>query len=161
MISKELLAEAYRQNTQVLGMHVADFSEADLLVRPTENANHAAWHLGHLSVTYGQLINAATPGAVPMMPQEFVDRHTGKGSKLNDGFDSKEVLLKHLNESTELAVKWMQGLSEADLSKQTHESIRGFAPTVGHMVLVLPTHFTMHVGQIQVIRRKLGKPVLF
>ena len=27
--------------------------------------------------------------------------------------------------------------------------------------MILPTHAAMHLGQFQVIRRKLGKPVLF
>jgi len=34
-------------------------------------------------------------------------------------------------------------------------------PTMGHLVQLLPSHFAMHVGQMQVIRRKLGKPLLF
>jgi hypothetical protein len=36
-----------------------------------------------------------------------------------------------------------------------------FAPTVGHLVLMIASHIMMHVGQMQVIRRKLGKPLLF
>jgi len=34
-------------------------------------------------------------------------------------------------------------------------------PTVAHMALLQIGHIAMHVGQFQVIRRKLGKPVLF
>jgi hypothetical protein len=41
------------------------------------------------------------------------------------------------------------------------EALQGFAPTVGHLAYVLPVHVMMHLGQVQVIRRKLGKPVLF
>jgi hypothetical protein len=36
-----------------------------------------------------------------------------------------------------------------------------FAPTVGHLVTMTISHFMMHTGQFQVIRRKLGKPLLF
>jgi hypothetical protein len=32
---------------------------------------------------------------------------------------------------------------------------------VGDILMLHPAHLAMHVGQIQVIRRKLGKPVLF
>ncbi len=36
-----------------------------------------------------------------------------------------------------------------------------FAPTVGHLLLMLSNHDLMHAGQFSVLRRKLGKPVLF
>jgi hypothetical protein len=142
-------------------MHIGDFSEADMLVRPGETGNHAAWHVGHIGVTYRTLINAATPGAIPPDDADFVARCTGKGATLNDGFPPKAELLERVNDGTELAIKWLQGLSEAGLSKPTSDAIKGFAPTVGHLVLILPAHINMHVGQIQAIRRKLGKPVLF
>ena len=41
------------------------------------------------------------------------------------------------------------------------EALQAFAPTVGHLAYILPSHVMMHLGQIQGIRRKLGKPVLF
>ena len=36
-----------------------------------------------------------------------------------------------------------------------------FAPTVGAMLLLNANHTMMHAGQFTVVRRKLGKPVLF
>jgi hypothetical protein len=36
-----------------------------------------------------------------------------------------------------------------------------FAPTVGAMLLLNANHVLMHAGQFSVVRRKLGKPVLF
>jgi hypothetical protein len=35
------------------------------------------------------------------------------------------------------------------------------APTLGDIFLLLATHTMMHAGQFTVVRRKLGKPVLF
>ena len=40
-------------------------------------------------------------------------------------------------------------------------SCRSWAPTWGHLAYALPIHAMVHIGQIQVIRRKLGKPNLF
>ena len=144
----------------MLGWHLADFSEADMLVRATENSNHAAWQLGHCVVAFAGLINTAMPGALPEEPQDFVERHMGKGTKLNDGFAPKDELLKKFNEANERAIQWMLGLSDADKAKPI-EKLKGFAPTVGQLAYAIPNHVTMHVGQIQVIRRKLGKPILF
>jgi hypothetical protein len=36
-----------------------------------------------------------------------------------------------------------------------------FAPTLGHIFLLVANHTLMHAGQITVVRRLLGKPVLF
>lgn len=160
MNDRDYVVDIYQQQGQLLASHLADFSEADVLVRPTENANHAAWQLGHCIVAFAGLINMAMPGAFQPEPQDFVDRHMGKGAKLNDGFAPKAELLAKFNDANERAIQWMLGLSDADKARPI-EKLKGFAPTVGHLVYVLPNHTGMHIGQIQVIRRKLGKPVLF
>jgi len=35
------------------------------------------------------------------------------------------------------------------------------APTLGALILLQSNHTLMHAGQFTVVRRKLGKPVLF
>jgi hypothetical protein len=42
-----------------------------------------------------------------------------------------------------------------------NELLVSVLPTVGHVMMPLPVHVGMHLGQIQVLRRKLGKPVIF
>jgi hypothetical protein len=158
--NNELIADLYRQQGQILAGHLADFSDADMLVRPAESANHAAWQVGHLTVAFGSLINLAMPGTFRTEPQEFIDRHTAKGCRLNDGFAPKAELLAKFNEANERAIQWMRGLSDAG-KRRSPEAIKSFAPTIAHLVHVLPMHVNMHIGQIQVIRRKLGKPILF
>jgi len=160
MTDKELLADIYRQQSGSLAAHLSDFSEADMLVRPAEKANHAAWHVGHLAGTFGALINMGMPGSFRAETQEFIHRHTGKGAHLNDGFAPKAELLAKFDDANERAIQWMLALSDADKARSI-EKLKGFAPTVGHLVHVLPNHINMHIGQIQVIRRMLGKPVLF
>src|SRR5215207_3987215 len=114
MSDKQIIADIYRGQGPVLAAHVADFSEADMLVRPAENANHAAWQLGHLVGSFGALINTGMPGAFRSEPQEFMERHSGKGAKLNDGFAPKADLLAKFNDANERAVQWMLNLSDAD-----------------------------------------------
>ena len=160
MTDRDYVIDIYRQQGQLLAAMLADFSEAEMLVRPAENANHAAWQLGHCVAAFAGLINTAMPGAFKPEPQDFVDRHTGMGSKLNDGFLPKAELLAKFNDANERAIQWMLKLTDADKARPI-EKLKGFAPTVGHLVYVLPNHIALHVGQIQVIRRKLGKPVLF
>jgi hypothetical protein len=41
------------------------------------------------------------------------------------------------------------------------ERLLRFAANVGQLCAMMPSHTMMHLGQFQVIRRKIGKPVLF
>ena len=56
---------------------------------------------------------------------------------------------------------WVKTLTEADLAKPAPEQFKGWVATVGDLLFGILAHTTMHVGQIQVIRRKLGRPILF
>ena len=61
-------------------------------------------------------------------------------------------------ESGEAAVGEM---TEADLDRPCAGSMATFAPTLGKLLILISNHTLMHGGQIQVIRRVLGKPILF
>jgi uncharacterized damage-inducible protein DinB len=58
-------------------------------------------------------------------------------------------------------VAFAKSCTPADLNKPGPERMARMAPTVGHVLGLLGNHYMMHMGQIQVLRRKLGKPVLF
>ena len=161
MSEREYLINQYQVLPKLLGWHVADFSDADLLVRPGDHGNHAAWHLGHLTAANSSLINMVTPGAVPVVEKPFAERHSKPGSTLNEGFETKDALLARYAAINDAAIAWARSLTADQMAVKTPERLQGFAPTVGDLAYVLPTHVHMHVGQIQALRRKLGKPVLF
>ena len=160
-VSQEVVADMYFQQLELVKLHLRDFSDEDMLRRPFESANHAAWQLGHISSTEATLINIATPGAIPDQDPAFKERHSPKGAKLNDGFASKEELLQLLTATRQKAIEWVEKLSEEQMKREMPKECEAFAPTVGHLALFIPMHATMHLGQIQAIRRALGKPVLF
>ena len=163
MTPKELLTEMLLPNLEMLKMTIADFSDADMLVRPTPAANHAAWQLGHLAVAEPHLINMYQPGAARELPAAFAAKFTKETSKLNDpaAFPKKAELLDALTNARLATVAWAEGLSDADLAKPGPEKMKGFAPNIGQLIAMMPCHTMMHVGQFQVIRRALGKPVMF
>jgi hypothetical protein len=107
------------------------------------------------------VINLAAPDTIPALPEEFIERHGRKGATLDDGFEPKAQLLARLNQMTEAAIAWVEKLTDADLAKPAPEALKGWVSTLGQLAYALPPHTNMHIGQIQVIRRKLGKPVLF
>jgi hypothetical protein len=159
----ELLTDLLAGNLEMLKATIADFSEADMLVRPTPAANHTAWQLGHLAAAESNLVNAFQPGAVPALPAEIAAKFSKENSKVNDpaAFPKKAVLLDMVSKTRAATIAWAKQLTPADLDKPGPEKMKNFAPTIGHLVAMTPMHTMMHVGQFQVIRRALGKPVIF
>jgi hypothetical protein len=159
----ELMAELLKGNFGMLQMTLADFSDADMMVRPVPGANHALWQLGHLAKE-DAFFAALIPGAkVPALPAGWGEKF-GKGTNTNDdpkGLPTKAELLKVMAGTVEAAVAAVRKLPPEELNKPSPENIRSFAPTIGHVIGLMGSHWMMHMGQFQVIRRKLGKPVLF
>ena len=157
----DYLVDVYRRMTGMLQFHLADMSDAELLTRPAPSANHIAWQLAHLINSTTNIANMATPGALPVLPEEFSKTAGKDGSKLDGGFENKQQLIDRFTKVMDGAAAWAQKLSDADKATPTPDKMHGFAKTVGELAIMLPVHVSMHVGQIQSIRRKLGKPVLF
>jgi hypothetical protein len=157
----DYLIATYRMLGGMMQGHLADFSDADMLVRPVLGANHVAWQLGHLCTSTTNCINMCTPGAMPELSPDFLAKYNKESSKKDSGFDSKDELLKRFGQVNDSAIAWLQKLSDADKATATPDKLKGFSPTVGGLAHALAGHGMMHIGQIQVARRKLGKPVLF
>ncbi|MCC6424289.1 MAG: DinB family protein [Phycisphaerales bacterium] len=160
----ELLATGAARNLDLLKMTVADFSEADLFVRPVPGANHAAWQIGHLIVAETNLVNAFRPDTLPPVPPAIAERFTKSTASIDDPAKfgvTKQQLLDALVGVRANTVKWIKSLSPKDLDQPAPERLRNFAPDLGQLIMMLSSHVIMHLGQVQVIRRKLGKPVLF
>lgn len=163
MTHTEYLADLAVRNVEMLKWHLADFSDADMFVRPVPGANHAAWQVAHLINAEGYFMNFIKPGTVLPIPAAFKGKFGKDDSKIDDPkhFPTKAELIEVLSTVRRASAEVIRGLTPADLAKEGPEPMRSFAPTVGHLCSMLVDHTTMHVGQLQVIRRKLGKPVLF
>ena len=164
MTAIDVMANTMAKNFEMLKMHLADFSDADMMVRPVPGANHAAWQMGHLlnfDIMSANLMGI--PGA-PAMPTPPTPKWYGKeGASSDDAskFIKKDELLKLMTQSHGALVQWTRGLKPEDLSKPGPAEFKGFVDTVGDLVMGITVHATMHIGQFQVIRRKLGKKMLF
>ncbi len=165
MEAKQLLVQNLHGNLEFLKSTLKDFSDADLFVRPCPGANHVAWQLGHLCGAESFMVGAA--GGKPAdLPKEMGDVFKKEAATIDDPakfgqFASKEVLLSAFGKVRQSSIAWVQSLSDADLDKPCPEKFRSWSPTFGILAAGLVTHVTMHIGQMQVARRKLGKPVLF
>jgi hypothetical protein len=163
MNAKDAIKTALTSTQNMLNWFLGDLSDADLLVRPVPGANHIAWQVGHL-ILAERMFGKTVPHAVyPELPAGFADQH-GKATATIDppkGFGTKNDYLSLFNQAREVTVAAVGNLSEADLDKPTEGNIAKFAPTLGAVLLLTSNHTMMHAGQFSVVRRKLGKPVLF
>lgn len=143
---------------------LGDFTDAELLVRPVPEANHAAWQIGNVIAGDIFLIRAERPNAAfPELPAGFAELYGSKGVKENDPakFLTKERYFKLLDDVRAATIADLKTLSDADLDRPCTSDVKAYAPTLGALFQVVSDHTLMHVGQFSVIRRKLGKPVLF
>jgi hypothetical protein len=139
---------------------LGDLSDADLLVRPVEGANHIAWQIGHLIVSE-QRIGGHLPGAtLPELPAGFAEKHANNPSAQNapGGFATKDQYLELFNKTRAATLAALARLSDADLDKPVKGP--GGISTLGGLLDLIGNHSMMHGGQFSVVRRKLGKPVL-
>jgi len=159
----EAIVDTLKRDVEMVKMTLADLSDSEMLVRPVPGANHATWQIGHLVVAESRLVNAAVPGAVPPPPSGYADKFNKETAKNDDPsfFPKKDELLANLSKARDATIAWARSLNPADLDKTIPPPTDRFAPTVGFLLHALPLHIGMHLGQFQVLRRKLGRPVLF
>ena len=162
MKQTELLADLLNRNFGMLQKLLEDFSDADLLVRPCPGANHAAWQLGHLIIAEYSMLSGVGV-AMPELPAGFRDGFSDEKAKVDDpgAFPKKAELLAQFGRLRTASVAWVEGLADQQLSTPVAGEMAAWLPTWGHLAAMLAAHGAMHIGQIQVIRRKLGKPILF
>lgn len=163
MNAKEAIRTALASTQHILNWYLSDLSDADLLVRPVPAANHIAWQLGHLIHAERFLLGQLPGAAYPELPVGWSDQH-GKNTAAVEpphGFATKTEYVNQFNTAREATLATLAKMSEADLDKPTQGNMAPFAPTLGALLLLQSNHTLMHAGQFTVVRRKLGKPVLF
>ena len=101
--------------------------------------------------------------SVPELPEGFAESHSKEAAAGDDAakFLKKDEYAALLTKVSDATLAALNATSEDDLDKPAPEAMRQHAPTVGAVFNLIGTHYLMHGGQFVVVRRKLGKPVLF
>jgi hypothetical protein len=162
---KQFIKQSLSGNAGFLQWTLSDFTDADMYVRPCPGANHAAWQIGHLCGAEVGLTSACGAKAISL-PEGFKDLFDKKTAAIDDpkkfgDFATKAALLNLFEKVRAGTIAWVDGMSQADMDKPAPEKFQKMWPTMGTLAEGMAGHVGMHVGQFQVIRRKLGKPVLF
>ncbi len=158
------IAHALKSTQYMLKMYLADLSDADLLVRPVPEANHIAWQLGHMIYAERAMMSKEFPQEkFPELPDGFVEQHSKATAKTDPpkGFATKDGYLELFVKVRGATLSTLEKLTDADLDKPSVGDMAKYAPTLGAMFILQSDHTLMHAGQFTVVRRKLGKPVLF
>ncbi len=162
MKAQDAIRTALTSTQHMLGMFVQDLSDTDLLVRPVPQANHIAWQLGHLIVSEIGIAQGYLPNMnYPELPSGFTEQHKQEAHVKDSGFATKAEYLNLFNKVRQATIDAVGKLSDADLDKPTTGRMAAMVPNVGALLLLNANHVMMHAGQFSVVRRKLGKPVLF
>jgi hypothetical protein len=83
MTMQEFFESNLKGSLDMLKMHIADLSDADLMARPVPNANHANWQIGHMLVGEVHLTQkAGAPGVE--LPAGFAERYSKETAKVDD-----------------------------------------------------------------------------
>ncbi len=148
----------------LMGRLMAGLTDADLLVRPTPEANHMLWQLTHLTQSQVMLAGLVSPDAPVAVPAHFAEAGKKAAAASDDPatFPSRAEVMDVLDRAHAAIVAGVTKMSDADLSKPSPEPMRKMGPELADILLMAgATHMALHVGQLQVLRRKLGKPIVF
>jgi hypothetical protein len=125
-------------------------------------ANHIAWQIGHLVRAEANFLGNNFPGtAAAELPLGFAERHSKEAAKADDGFATKAEYLDLFGKVRSATLAALEAMPDTDLDRPTAGPIAALAPTVGQALAFTGIHTMMHTGQFSVVRRKLGKPILF
>lgn len=162
MTGKDAIRTSLESTAYLLTFGLADFTDADLLVRPAPNSNHAAWQLGHLISSEAGIVKGQIPDAkYPELPAGFKEAHAMDKTGSDAGFFTKAEYLALFEKTRAATLAALAALTDADLDKVATGRMAPMAPTLGAQFILVANHTLMHGSQFSVTRRKLGKPVLY
>ena len=149
--------------TFTVQVYLEDLSDADLMRRPVDNANHIAWQLGHLIDAENKLNNMVCPDSMPALPEGFAEKHSNENASSDDPsqFCTKDEYLKAMEEQRAGTLALLDRLSDEELEQPAPESLQKFGATVGAIIAGQSAHWMMHAGQWVIVRRQLGKEAIF
>ena len=162
MTAKDLLLANMDVSLGIFRRYLSDLDDRDLLRRPVPGANHLAWQLGHLIASEHRMVELVAPGSMPPLPEGFLRRHDKQAVACDDPaeFLDKRAYLELWERQRAGTKEVLARLPEAELDRPGPEPVRSYAPSVGAVFLVIGSHPLMHAGQVAVLRRLLGKPIV-
>ena len=162
MNSRQAISANLDMSDMVCTSYLNDLSDEEMMIRPHAQCNHIKWQLGHLIAAENQMVNGCLPGSMPELPDGFADKYTKETCSSDDAasFHGKEEFFETYKVQRAATKAALENLSDDDLDKPSPESMRAYAPTVGHVLNLVASHWMMHSGQWVIVRRETGKEIV-
>jgi len=165
MNGRDAIVRELKSTQRFAGWYIEDLTDEELLVRPVPGANHIAWQLGHLILAEQSMIGAQGLAGVtlPELPAGFREQHAKDkaADTSNTGYATRSQYLDLFRKTRKATIAGLEALSDAELERPSKGEMAKNAPQLADMFLLQANHTLLHVGQFTIVRRKLGKPVLF
>jgi hypothetical protein len=159
---KEVITNSLKMSLGLLKTYLSDLSDQDIMKRPADSANHIAWQLGHIIASEQQLFSSVFPESYKALPEGFVAKHSKDTCANNNAKDfyTVKTYLEVMEQVRSDTIKVLSEIPDAKLDDLSPERLRRIAPKIADMFLFASAHYLMHSGQIAVLRRALGKPIM-
>ncbi len=163
MDTKDVIRRSFGRSQMVTTTLLGDLSDADIMQRPVENANHIAWQLAHLIGALHYFGETLKPGSMPALPEGLAQQYSKETAGSDDpaAFLSKDQYTGLLDQQREAMLQVVDELDESAFLADSPDELKSFAPQIIDLIGLAAEHEMMHSGQISMLRRKLGKPVVF
>jgi uncharacterized damage-inducible protein DinB len=153
----DVIAHALTCTHLMVNRFTADLQPAEYLHRPTPTANCAAWTIGHLALSDRHCLKQL--GAeLPPLPEGFDKRFSrDEGCPQAGDFGDVAQIMPVFNEHRTRLIEAVKHAPPEQFDKPL-EKPRPMFKTLGEFITFMAAHTAMHVGQITIIRRSLGRP---
>lgn len=159
---QEAIALGLRSSQAMFHRFLDDLRPEEFQHRTCLGTNNAAWIVGHLtSVDRTQLERLGVPD-LPSLPEGFKERFAttraaATGTQADFGPPAELIRLFDLHRN--LLIANVHRIPAAELAAPP-QSPSPFYTDRGESLLFLGLHTAMHLGQLTIIRRSLGRPPL-
>lgn len=140
----------------------ADITDEQMTHRPTPQANHAAWILGHLAYA-DDGFRTKLSGNEAVIPENY-EALFGMGTTPSDDaslYPSKADLIAVLEQSHAALTSWFKSLSDEQIASPLPEGMEMFGANHATLAATMTWHEGIHAGQLIEVRRSLGLPRAF
>lgn len=156
-MKNQILLDVFAASLDHLKKALHEVAEEQACRQPDGVVNHPAWTITHLCVAHDFLLQML--GDLPLCPKEWAGVASPGSTPSPDRslYPRLDEALNVLNRQHDRIEALIRNATDEQLSQPSPESIRGFAPTIGHVVAyMLCAHENYHLAQLNIWKRALA-----
>jgi len=160
--SQEAIAYSLRSSKLMFHRYLDDLKPEEFQHRPCLGANNASWIVGHLTCIDRAQLEKLEAQPLPALPEGFTDRFAttrAAATGTTADFGNPHDLIKYFDQHRDLLIKTVEHLPASVLNSPPPFVSPLFSDR-GESLLFVGLHNAMHLGQLSIIRRSLGRPPL-